>query len=363
MISIGLFVTAWSWKFIFDHSWSCLGWSFVLSILTGASDPVFFVAFLAPIGLAVIIVRGSPPRPQMLSRILTLCIADIAIVLLSQSLKSHIARFVSIPDAHGSFSLNSTNPILNVLIETYGRLSQSGIGFAVVAVTLVCILFTFVYRLKQQFYRQLGGQMEFVVICLVLSIMASMLLTPLFIEGSAYMDSRYRVTAFLFPFALLSLSLLVLPKLFQSVIAGICFTTLLYLTFISGQQLFDKYQTLRFNVESIAPQDIKCVLSMADRHQITRGYSDYWQAKRLRAWSQGRLQVINVNGNLDPSLWINNRFWFLKNKRNLKISSEQPIKENLLVIKTFDVSNLKSPDMEKNCGNLAVQIYLAKGKL
>lgn len=58
------------------------------------------------------------------------------------------------------------------------------------------------------------------------------------------------------------------------------------------------------------PELVRCVDAQARQRQLQSGLSNYWQAKYISMLSHNGLQVVQIDPQLRPWYWINNRRWY-----------------------------------------------------
>jgi hypothetical protein len=53
----------------------------------------------------------------------------------------------------------------------------------------------------------------------------------------------------------------------------------------------------------------ECIANVASREDVSAIIGEYWVAKPVKLFSAGRANVVQVQSNMDPYLWITSRGW------------------------------------------------------
>jgi hypothetical protein len=103
------------------------------------------------------------------------------------------------------------------------------------------------------------------------------------------------------------------------------------------------------------PDVVRCMDDQTRQRHLQNGLSNYWQAKYISMLSHNGLHVIQLDADLRPFYWINNRHWYEQPFEFIVIDRAQPEGSRLDRWKIID--RFGWPDDSFWCGSSEILIY------
>ena len=103
------------------------------------------------------------------------------------------------------------------------------------------------------------------------------------------------------------------------------------------------------------PDLVRCMDDQTRQRHLQNGLSNYWQAKYISMLSHNDLHVIQLDADLHPFYWVNNRHWYEQPFEFIVIDPRQPEGSRLDRGKIID--RFGWPDDSFWCGSSEILIY------
>jgi len=111
--------------------------------------------------------------------------------------------------------------------------------------------------------------------------------------------------------------------------------------------------TINYPVQKILPPDINCINELSKKYYLSRGVSDYWNAKYITFFSNNKFLVNQYTSNMEEYYWINNKSLF--KIRNELVYYNFIITDRLNIDKIIEL--IGNPDFIEICGENHIYIY------
>lgn len=351
-ICICLWVGYLSLRFLVleKFSWAYLVSLFVLTVAGTVSDGIFSLSLTLPMLCAIVagFVLTSLSRQRLLvlgGAMLAAMVGSRIIVQFLGSLNSGLKIDLSLANVYECWP-----KFLNVMGE---MLTVKHILFTVVfavclAVVVAGVSLGILRWRKGSVHRQL--QLFFGVFYLagLGGTLVASLATGTFIDMATF--GRHFIVPLLLPF-------MVLPVVLVQGGEWITRSRALTLTGVGAIGLFCLYGAVRWPYDhtktffSHYPESAACVDRYADEYQLTRGISDYWNAKTTTTLSKKGVRVLQVGPTLIPYLYINNVSEYDRDRRPFNFALTRDLKEDIL-LETYG-----EPKAILHCGTQSLWVY------
>ena len=103
------------------------------------------------------------------------------------------------------------------------------------------------------------------------------------------------------------------------------------------------------------PEVVRCMDDQTRQRHLQNGLSNYWQAKYISMLSHNGLHVVQLDADLRPFYWVNNRHWYEQPFEFIVIDPRQPDGSRLDRAKIID--RFGWPDDSFRCGSSEILIY------
>jgi hypothetical protein len=103
------------------------------------------------------------------------------------------------------------------------------------------------------------------------------------------------------------------------------------------------------------PDLVRCMDDQTRQRHLQNGLSNYWQAKYISMLSHNGLHVVQIDADLRPFYWLNNRHWYEQPFEFIMIDPRQPEGSRLDRGKIID--RFGRPDDSFLCGSSEILIY------
>jgi hypothetical protein len=103
------------------------------------------------------------------------------------------------------------------------------------------------------------------------------------------------------------------------------------------------------------PDVVRCMDDQTQQRHLHNGLSNYWQAKYISMLSHNGLHVIQIDADLRPFYWVNNRHWYEQPFEFIVIDPRQPEGSQLDRWKIID--HFGWPNDSFWCGSSEILIY------
>ena len=110
-------------------------------------------------------------------------------------------------------------------------------------------------------------------------------------------------------------------------------------------------------IDPYYPADIACIDEQSARLGLRDGVAQYWQARPLSMLSQHGLNVVQVNRDLSPYLWINNTAWYNIQPEFVVVDLTQPVDHPSRLDEALLVERFGQPDTTFECEESRVLVY------
>jgi len=166
---------------------------------------------------------------------------------------------------------------------------------------------------------------------------------------SNYAEIRYMIPVFLGPIVFAPILLRGIGLRLLSPFLAPVFLTIILLSY--SLFIFPKVLHKVPIYSDYYPENVRCIDSTLSPLGVHKGISPYWQARYITMLSQKNIQIVAVNPDTSPYLWISNKKWYL-GKFDFAIIPEGD--KNML--RSF-LSHLGKPISTAKCPGMFLLVY------
>ncbi len=317
----------------------------LITFLSAASDLIFIVQFIIPFIMTSSIFYRSLPlskRHVLITNAIVILSTIAARIFISTLIAKRIITVIK-PNLYYNKSwqdildscIRFSHDIFNILLHNP--------GFLVIQVIHMVLIFHFIYSLVKRnsnLSPVLTIWHTFALISMACTITPP-ILTGLWMSET---EIRYIIPVFLFPAWTVTAYVIGFSFLHNK------FTFYLINTIIitcSIFYIFPDLARIRPNDFTLPyPAKAKYIDTIARKHNLTHGFSDYWNAKYLTFYSKEDIRINQLHHSLIPYFWINNMDWYWKTPEG---------QENEKIHYRFIITNrLNKTLILKHCGNPSI---------
>ena len=325
------------------------------SFLAALSDKLYVISFVVPMGLVLVFLLFSKKfqTKKAISVLIVLfvsCILSSLIPLIIDLVLAENSFLYPISD-YSEISLTGIdNSIVNFFVAMKGLYSWPGVFFVLtVLLSMIVNIFCFFnnFKNKDNFFLY---KIIFSFIYLSLFFTAFvMIITNNFFD---IVSLRYLIV----PVSLhvIFFVYFVFINIFKRIRLKYAFYSMIIiiLVFIFYNSNFFRNNNIS---EIINSQDnlVACLDNHKERYNLKYGVADYWNAKKVTAYSKQGIRLYQVDENIFPEHWHNNKNWYL----DIKEESYY----NFIVLDTIKeskaIDQFGEPDAIFKCISIKIYVY------
>lgn len=303
---------------------------FALSTIGGISDKFFYLSFIFPAILSILIFLRNK---KFIGVAVLLGISFI----LSEILYKKIIPISSI-ERDSYFHIHTILQMIYIMIDDFEKV------FLYFSGVIIYIALGIRFAIQRLFCRNIYSSNFFFVISLfqILATLSVVIITGIYFENDVY-RFRYLILVFLSPMIgfciYISFNQTIHPYMYR-----ILWIVLVILMSIENYQNYKNETIPKLN--DFYPSSVACIDFYAKHHNFKNGISDYWNAKHITSLSK-EVKVLQV---LPDSLliqhWINSSHWYKETKidfviENNLVTEKFKMKLNNNIKNTFQCDHLK----------------------
>lgn len=318
---------------------------FLITFFSAVSDLIFIVQFIIPLIITAICFYPFLPiskRQLLFTNAILILSTLIGRFFISTLITKRIITVIK-PNLYYNQSWQDIMNSLTLFGHDIFNILLQNPGFLVIQVIYIVLTFHFIYsRVKQK-----SNPLPALTIWHIFTLISiAFTITPPILTGlwMSQTEIRYIIPFFLFPawtVAAYAISFSILHKK-----KAIVFTNALIITYAILNIFSDLTKIRPTDFTLPYPAKVKYIDSIARKHNLTHGFSDYWNAKYLTFHSKEDIRINQLHNSLIPYFWINNRDWYWKTPKG---QGKEKIHYRFII-----TNRLNKALIIKHCGNPSI---------
>lgn len=324
----------------------------VLILLTTFSDRLFLVNWTIPVFLCLYVFKKLGVIRLGLFLLLSLEFFSgtlFGYTIIPKILGLHSGFYEN--GIHIGNVSNNGKVLIDIVSDFFSR--HRNISFFLIVLYSACIVGIVRLRKKGLGRLQQGDPDSPVhFLCVFLLLLVPIMISAMYLSGdfglSNYAEIRYMIPIFLGPIVFAPILLKEFGLSLQSPLFKLAFLGTLLFGF---SIILSETPKNLAEYSSFYPDDVRCVDNVLAHLGAHRGISPYWQARYITMLSQKNTQVVAVNPNATPYLWISNRKWY-SGKFDFAVLPEG----DKSLIRSFQ-NSLGKPKETFNCSGMSILFF------